>query len=40
MLRTYSSRLNNIEQELVFIEAKEKISQATSFWRRIFKINN
>jgi len=36
MLKTYSSRLGKIEEELVFIEAQEQINHVSSFWKRIF----
>jgi hypothetical protein len=36
MLKTYSSRLSKVEEELVFIEAQEQIKQVSSFWERIF----
>ena len=36
MLKTYATRLSKIEEQLVFIEAKEQINQVTGFWQRIF----
>jgi hypothetical protein len=36
MLKTYSSRLSKVEEELVFIEAQEQIKQVSGFWKRIF----
>jgi DNA polymerase III delta prime subunit len=37
MLKTYSSRLSKVDEELVFIEAQEQIRKVTSFWRNLFK---
>ena len=36
MLKTYSSRLNKVEEELVFIEAKEQIREVSGIWHRLF----
>jgi len=36
MLKTYSSRLNAVEEEMVFIEAQEQIREASGFRARWF----
>ncbi len=35
MLKTYSSRLNDIQEELAFMDAKEEIGRSSSFWKRL-----
>jgi hypothetical protein len=37
MLKTYSSRLSKVEEELVFIEAQEQIKQVSGFWKKMFR---
>jgi len=36
MLKTYASRLNKIEEQLVFMEAQEAIRKVSGFWGRWF----
>jgi exonuclease VII large subunit len=35
MLKTYSSRLSNIQEELAFMDAKEEIARTNTFWKRL-----
>jgi len=39
MLKTYASRLNKIEEELVFMEAQEQIRKVNGFWKNLFSKN-
>jgi hypothetical protein len=35
MLKTYSGRLNGIQEELAFMDAQEQIKKANGFWKRL-----
>ena len=36
MLKTYSGRLNSIQEELAFMDAKEELNKTSGFWSRLF----